>query len=348
MANVGLPWERDPRYAEACRTQVLPGGWTHYRDPRRAGVDGGDVTGFQAGQWDWSATNLPDILYQLFPDQAWLDFKANKGRARQKRDAQGRLMWEQWPDDPANPRPLLDFPVLANIDQISTQEHPLLMEAWRRLDPRITWNDLIMRMQRHGRSNANNYNMHCFRTWRRLYNITTWFWRGDLRQSPENVRVQNLLTPLQRQNNTTRGTTPGLINPAQGQGSQIVPFPNIGQDEGFPRRPPIPDGFQGLTRTIRWQPGHVGPGQIPHGSSATASTPRSGSRSVGQSTTPGNHGANDEPDEEDMDEGENPEDTPYFERGYEYNEEDAHWDFEEDDDAGDRATSSNPNNRYMF
>lgn len=51
-----------------------------------------------------------------------------------------------------------------------------------------------------------------------------------------------LLSPAQRKNNTTRGTTPGLINPDLGQGSPQVPHPidRDGQGQGRARRAVVP------------------------------------------------------------------------------------------------------------
>jgi len=55
---------------------------------------------------------------------------------------------------------------------------------------------------------------------------------------------------MQINNNTTRGSTPGLINPAMGPLSPSVPLPLRGPDEGFPRRAAVPNNFLGLTRHI--------------------------------------------------------------------------------------------------
>lgn len=46
------------------------------------------------------------------------------------------VMYEKWPVEGKDPRPLLDFPHLP--DQVGTNEWWWVFEAWRRLDPRIT------------------------------------------------------------------------------------------------------------------------------------------------------------------------------------------------------------------
>ena len=142
-----------------------------------------------------------------------------------------------------------------------------------------------MRMQSHGRSTANKLNMHGFRTWRVSYRITTWFYRGDLATSPENRKIEAQLTPQQWANNTTRGLTPGLIDPSQGPGSASVPFPQFGPDEGFPRKPRgPPPGHQGPTRSIDWKPSHVGPNQTIAAAASTMPTTTLSSAPVVSST----------------------------------------------------------------
>ena len=124
------------------------------------------------------------------------------------------------------------------------------MEAWRRLDPRIKWEDITMRMQWFGRPNHNAINMDSNRVWRPKFCILSWRYKGQILSSAPNSTVYNSLSPAQRQHNTTRGSTPGLINPALGPGSPSVPLPAMGADEGFVKRKPVPNGFVGLTRQI--------------------------------------------------------------------------------------------------
>ena len=61
-------------------------------------------------QADWSADNLPEIQYYLFPP-------ADRDAFRRKpienlRDANGQVVFEQWPKPGQAARPLKDFPVL--------------------------------------------------------------------------------------------------------------------------------------------------------------------------------------------------------------------------------------------
>ena len=178
-------------------------------------------------------------------------------------------MWERWPTDTDNPKPLRYFPVLADIDQvlhtikvsistskltltpqICTQEHPLIIEAWFRLDPRIAWEDITMRMQRHGRPKQNSLNMHLCRTWRPQYTMLSWRFLGHLLMSRPCREIWDALSPAQKANNTTRGSTPGLINPAMGLQSPAVPLPDMTADSGFVRMILPPKNHQGPTCTI--------------------------------------------------------------------------------------------------
>ena len=49
--------------------------------------------------------------------------------------------------------------------------------------------------------------------------------------APSNLRIINALTPAQRTNNTTRGSTPGLIDPAQGEAGGRIPHPGNHDDD---------------------------------------------------------------------------------------------------------------------
>ena len=107
------------------------------------------------------------------------------------------------------------------------------------------------------------------------------------------------LNNAQRRNNTTRGSTPGPINPA---GGPSIPLPALNPDQGFPRRYTVPGNLVGLTRDIMPGPGEERPqqtrdrlarryqvatggpsaGQVPARPITSGPTGRSGSR--GQAT----------------------------------------------------------------
>ena len=54
------------------------------------------------------------------------------------------------------------------------------------------------------------------------YYLLSW-WLSP--SAPSNTRVLDELTSAQRRDNTTRGATPGLINPARGIDSERIPHP---------------------------------------------------------------------------------------------------------------------------
>ena len=85
-----------------------------------------------------------------------------------------------------------------------------LVVMWMRFDPRIRWFDILVRMMRGQRPKANTLQMRCAR-WRYDMCLTAWSDSkgGSFHESKEAEDVELLLTPAQRQANTTRGLTPG-------------------------------------------------------------------------------------------------------------------------------------------
>ena len=186
------------------------------------------------------------VMYQLRPCQAWRSFR-DSNLPTQKLDALGNAMVEQWPRAGQNPRPLLDFPVLpdqvnnlllgcatflSSVRQIGTKEHWTIIEAWRRLDPRIRHQDIVMRqMPDNGnRSRTAFQEAHALQQSagreRAAFAILSWFARNH------NTKIENTilarLTPAQVAANTTRGTTPGPVDPSlpDGPHNRILLPPN--------------------------------------------------------------------------------------------------------------------------
>ena len=137
---------------------------------------------------------------------------------------------------PQKPRePLLDFPTLPDI--IGTQEPWWYFEAVRRIDPRIRWIDITMRMTLEGRPSENSLNQDGVRN-RPKYGMRSWF--------PKKVHhthiarrnaVMEILSNEQIAANTTRGTTPGLKDPALGEAGGRIPHPAGRQALGVRRGP---------------------------------------------------------------------------------------------------------------
>ncbi|KAL9126240.1 MAG: hypothetical protein Q9217_004686, partial [Psora testacea] len=143
---------------------------------------------------------------------------------QQKVDANDEPMYERWPlhvdGKPQHPRPLLRIPGLP--DTIGSQETWLFIELLRRLDPRLEWQDIIMRIEPaqlprtaiserklKNRLQNNNSRLHY-----PLHNMVSWHVRGGSKRALQDRKnVLNLLSQDQKRRNTTRGATPGLIDP---------------------------------------------------------------------------------------------------------------------------------------
>lgn len=105
------------------------------------------------------------------------------------------------------------------------------MEAVRRLDPRVGWDDILMRMEPspEGRLiNKNSLNTQGGR-FRKKWKMLSWHVPRTGQSDDQKSRkiVLDSLTSHMRRTNTTRGLTPGLINPAQGEAGGRVPLPAL-------------------------------------------------------------------------------------------------------------------------
>lgn len=150
-----------------------------------------------------------------------------------------------------------------------------------------------MRTQWHGRPNWNSI-VNIVGRWRQDYSLLSWQGRAAILGRAPNQQVYGNLNLVQINNNTTRGSTPGLINPAMGPLSPSVPLPLRGPDEGFPRRATVPNNFLGLTLHIMpsWNqppPAQHGPNTIAPPSTPQSSTggliPNQGQSSISTSST---------------------------------------------------------------
>ncbi|KAL8941011.1 MAG: hypothetical protein Q9216_002491 [Gyalolechia sp. 2 TL-2023] len=275
-----VPWDQTPEFLATSDWTIAPGGPTQYNPPRRVGYAGPqDVTSFHPGQANWSEQNMPNILYVFRPPPNWITFKQNEAITRKlpppKRDVHGNIMYEQWPRNPNNPEPLLDFKHLP--DRVGTQEFWWVYEAWRRYDPRIRWKDIWMRQEGSDRSlnvDGNGIQMLVSRN-RASHRMITW--KTDDEPSSGTDWTEQM-TDQQRRDNTTRGLTPGLINPALGEAGGRIPLPNLIKGAGQqkrkagPRKQNKPMKDQRAAKKTRARPRKrqktrpgtdVGPSQVP-------------------------------------------------------------------------------------
>ncbi|KAL8713742.1 MAG: hypothetical protein Q9220_002268 [cf. Caloplaca sp. 1 TL-2023] len=251
---MSVPWDQTQEFLRTSDWTTRPGGPRQYHPPREIGKDDyTDVTSFHPGQANWGPENIPDILYVYKPPQEWQDFKRRPERNGRrparlppaKRNPDGTVVLEQWPLDPQRPQELLDFKHLP--DQVGTREYWWVFEAWRRLDPRIRWKDIWMRQKAGNRSKSetgNGIEMLVSRS-RCHLNIIAWepqkpHLNRHRRQSEHQAKIEEKMTQVQIDNNTTRGLTPGLVDPAQGENSRRIQWPKLakgtGQHKG-PRKP---------------------------------------------------------------------------------------------------------------
>ncbi len=167
-------------------------------------------------------------MYVLEAPLGWDEFRVS-ARPPQKRDADGNLMFERYPrpTEPGKPvksrESLLDFWILP--DSIGTQEPWWYFEAVRRIDPRVRWTDITMRMPFEGRPSENSLNQDGVRH-RPKYGMRSWFPKQVHRaHNARRDTAMAMLSAAQIAANTTRGTTPGLIAPELGEAGGRVPHP---------------------------------------------------------------------------------------------------------------------------
>ncbi|MCJ1380159.1 hypothetical protein MMC17_003262 [Xylographa soralifera] len=244
MAFQGTLWQHRPGYLAATNTATAPGDPLLYDVPRPFPVtDPDDRTSYHPGQRTWSIDNLPDILYQIYPDLEWYRFM-HTGLPEPKVDRHGWGIYESWPVDPKAPRMLLDFPILP--DEIGTKEHYIFIEIWRRWDPRIRLIDITMRMN-YNRPSENALNSALQRV-RLSYNVLSWhqIWR-NIEGNKNRDKVIASLPMCAIEANSSRGHTPGLVIPWMGEDGGRIPhtFVRPHQRSRF-RNYPVRDGIQGI------------------------------------------------------------------------------------------------------
>ena len=148
------------------------------------------------------------------------------------------------------------------------------------MDPRIHWEDILMRIEipnRTVRSDShlqNSTNNLINRHEHRIYRMLSWLSTGALGRRRNTVRTMVLqsvaaaIPPLPP--NSTRGLTPGLVNPLLGRvPGNIIPWPVLGRNEGRLR---VGLGRRGGARAI---PSLVPAPAVPPASAPPAAAPAS-------------------------------------------------------------------------
>ncbi|KAF9890965.1 hypothetical protein FE257_005222 [Aspergillus nanangensis] len=181
------------------------------RQDSRQAIHHLNQTTFRADQSDWSWENMPEILYQFKPEEK-RDRKATA--STMSYEIHGEL--------------LRDLPVLP--DNISSAVEEFRVEAWMRLDRRIRLRDITSRMHPSFRVNVNALQQRSVR-FRQMFSMIAW----DSGNKRSLQLEESLLTKMAEKNidptrNSTRGITPGLIDPALGEAGGRIPLPgNLSQ-----------------------------------------------------------------------------------------------------------------------
>ncbi|KAG7005139.1 hypothetical protein G7Y79_00021g050060 [Physcia stellaris] len=221
--------DKTPDYLDAIRRGRRTGDPTEYCDVAQ-GHCAEDVTTFIVGQAEWSLENLPDILYTLVQPEEQKPWAKSQPPLPYKVTADGDPVMERWPlnNQAENARPLRNIPILP--DQICSTEKWWRMEAWRRLDPRVSFADIAMRQMPEQGIRMCSSDIDSNRLARKIsrhrktFCVLNWYGRGSAARLAEKLCEKLSLEQLQK--NSTRGTTPGLIDPKKGDvPGNRVPLP---------------------------------------------------------------------------------------------------------------------------
>ncbi|KAI5308730.1 hypothetical protein KEM55_004998, partial [Ascosphaera atra] len=169
--------------------------------------DSYDYTDYVPGQEEWSYDNLPDILYELRPS-------GNPERGSHKDIPTLPSPWAGQP-------PLRSFEVLP--DRISSQVEEFRVEAWMRLDRRVKYKDILARMNPRFRV-GKGYLANNLTNFRKDFHVAMW-WGALSRFSIAAVEAEMVKQGLDLEGDSTRGLTPGLVDPRLGLRSPRIPVP---------------------------------------------------------------------------------------------------------------------------
>ncbi|ODH51605.1 hypothetical protein GX48_02275 [Paracoccidioides brasiliensis] len=167
-----------------------------------------NITDPMPGQTEWSVDNLPGILYVFRPT-------APQVRTHIQLPTKPSL-WE----GESNLRALDILP-----DRISTNVEEFRVEAWMRLDRRILLEDITKRMNPKLRISNNALQQRSVR-FRQAFHILSWG-TGNKKTQETAAEIDRKLRKkgIDPAANSTRGLTPGLINPALGEAGGRIPVP---------------------------------------------------------------------------------------------------------------------------
>ncbi|KAF4209230.1 hypothetical protein CNMCM5878_005174 [Aspergillus fumigatiaffinis] len=194
-------------------------------------VDPRNFTSFREDQKDWSWDNLPAILYQFKPTK--------EDEKKEREPPKTKLLGGKW---------VRDIEILP--DHISSDVEEFRVEAWMRLDRCIHLQDIIDRMHEDFAIERNALQQRNVR-FRKAFHLIAWSSGNKISCQLE----QDVLKRMSEQNidpalNSTRGLTPGLINPELGEAGGRIALPdNYGPDRRGHRGPRTPKKRRAAVKT---------------------------------------------------------------------------------------------------
>lgn len=195
-----------------------PGPVSQPSTARAEQIDTDDKTAPHPEQENWSITNLPDILYALRPGTE---------NAKCRRRVHTNF-------GPVFGNLIRNLPILP--DRISSHVEGWRLEAWMRLDRRITPQDIIDRVNPLFRVNITENEIEARRSlFRQAFHVAQW---GNQKSMNEICRMV-ISIGRDPKLNSTRGVTPGLIVPAEGEAGGRIPLPPPPLVRNYPGPVPI-------------------------------------------------------------------------------------------------------------
>lgn len=167
---------------------------------KRPEEDPEDTTTPHPNQLHWSIESLPSVLYVLRPGSQYV-----KSRAR-VRETNFKIFGKR----------VREFQVLPR--QISSRVEGWRLEAWWRLDRRIEAQDILDRIDPKFGVTALDLEMRR-EEFRRAFHVANWKSQASINGIARLVQKKRINLGL----NTTRGLTPGLIDPAKGEEGGRIP-----------------------------------------------------------------------------------------------------------------------------
>lgn len=162
-------------------------------------------TSLKEDQEDWTTDNFPEILYVFERTRAHLSREPKPTRTKR-----------------IHGQDLTDYPILP--DNISSDVEEFRVEAWLRLDSRLQLSDITLRMHPNFRIGNNALQMRGNR-FRKHFSMLAWGSGSSRTENNKRLLVSHLNVNGTRHSNSTRGLTPGLIDPTKGEDGGKIPVP---------------------------------------------------------------------------------------------------------------------------